>query len=86
LREKGEPIRLFGESDADVIKRLNLIETSEPKENGMTNDFMVAMDKSELESINEIMNSVDTDRTAQSSQTEVEIKDEGISFNEILVS
>jgi hypothetical protein len=65
---------------------LNLIETSEPKENGMTNDFMVAMDKSEQESINEIMNSVDTDRTAKSSQTEVEIKDEGISFNEILVS
>lgn len=83
LRERGEPIRLFGETDADVRKRLNLIETSEPKELGMRNDFREAMEKSEQECLNEIMNMVDGDKL--NGETDVEIKEDGINFNEILV-
>ena len=82
LRERNEPIRLFGETDEMVAKRLTIIETSEPKENGMRNDFKVAMEKSEQESLNEIMNSVDPESTTM---TDVELKDEAIDFNEILV-
>ena len=85
LRERNQPIRLFGESDADSAKRLNIIETSEPKENGMRNDFKTAMDKSEQESLNEIMNSIDAgDSHSGGTRTEVEVKEEAIDFNEIL--
>lgn len=46
LRERGEPIRLFGESDEDAYNRLRHLEISEPDAtNGMGNDFKAAMDK-----------------------------------------
>jgi pre-mRNA-splicing factor 18 len=86
LRERGQPICLFGETDTDAAKRLKIVETNEPREVGMRNDFKTAMDKSEQESLNEIMNSIETnkDRDATKSQTEVEIKDDAVTFNEIL--
>ena len=85
MKERNQPIRLFGESDVDSAKRLNIIETSEPKELGMRNDFKTAMDKSEQESLNEIMNSIDAgDPHMGTSRTEVEVKEEAIDFNEIL--
>ncbi len=83
LRDRNQPIRLFGESDEMAAKRLTQIETSEPEENGMRNDFKVAMEKSEQESLNEIMNSVEPD---PNSSVEVEVKDDGIDLNEIIVS
>ncbi|CAF0708950.1 unnamed protein product [Brachionus calyciflorus] len=83
LRERNEPIRLFGETDLDSFKRLNLIETSEPKENGMRNDFRAAMEKSEQENLNELINSVDGG-AENKGQIDVEVKDDGIDFNEIL--
>lgn len=83
LRERGEPIRLFGETDADVRKRLNMIETSEPKELGMRNDFREAMEKSEQECLNEIMNTIDGQKSGEA--TDVEVKEDGIDFNEVLV-
>lgn len=83
LRDKGEPIRLFGESDADIRKRFNMIETSEPKEHGHGNDFREAIEKTEQECINEIMNTVNSGEGNDT--TEVEVKDDGIDFNEILV-
>lgn len=64
-------------------KRLNLIETSEPKELGMRNDFREAMEKSEQECLNEIMNTVNGENYEAS--TEVDVKDDAIDFNEILV-
>ena len=66
-----------------MCKRLNLIETSEPKELGMRNDFREAMEKSEQECLNEIMNTVNGENYDAS--TEVDVKDDGIDFNEILV-
>ena len=91
LREKGQPIRYFGESDIDVEKRLKLIETSEREENGMRNDFKAAMEKSEQESINEIMNSMQPDRDSEldkdseQAKLDIQLKEDGIGFNEILV-
>lgn len=82
LRERGEPIRLFGETDLECYKRLNMIETSEPKENGMRNDFRMAIEKSEQENLNELMKSVDTNE--HKSQMDVEVKDDGTDFNEIV--
>lgn len=46
LRERGQPIRIFGESDEDAYLRLKQLEISEPDtSNGMVNDFKAAMDK-----------------------------------------
>lgn len=82
LRERGEPIRLFGETDLECYKRLNIIETSEPKENGMRNDFKMAIEKSEQDNLNELMKTVDTDD--KKNQMDVEVKDDGTDFNEIV--
>ncbi len=64
LRDRGHPIRLFGETDEDSAKRLNIIESRETGSFGMRNDFKTAMDKSEQESLNEIMNSIDSEHHA----------------------
>lgn len=46
LRERAQPIRLFGESDGDAFQRLKQLELSEPDaSNGMGNEFMAAMDE-----------------------------------------
>lgn len=86
LRERGQPIRLFGETDLDSFKRLNQVETNDTNEIGMRNDFKMAMDKSEQESLNEIINSGGGDAQENSAkQADVEVKYEEIDFNEILV-
>lgn len=46
LRERAQPIRLFGESDEDVYMRLKQLEMNEPDlSNGLGNDYKDAMDK-----------------------------------------
>lgn len=57
LRERCQPIRLFGESDEDSYNRLKQLEISDPDQSkGVGNDYKVAMDK-----INEdISNSCET--------------------------
>jgi pre-mRNA-splicing factor 18 len=39
LRERNQPIRLFGETDTDTCRRLRLLETTEPELKGQRNDF-----------------------------------------------
>lgn len=39
LRERNQPIRLYGESDVDSYRRLRLLETMEPELKGQRNDF-----------------------------------------------
>lgn len=52
LRERAQPIRLFGETDEDSFLRLKQLEISEPDmSNGIGNDFKAAMDK-----VNEAIN------------------------------
>ncbi|CAF0825903.1 unnamed protein product [Rotaria sp. Silwood1] len=49
LRERNQPIRLFGESDVDSYRRLRLLEITEPELKGQRNDFKAAMDKIDRE-------------------------------------
>ncbi|KAK4056354.1 hypothetical protein OIO90_002497 [Microbotryomycetes sp. JL221] len=44
LRQKGQPIRLFGETDKDRRLRLRALELIEERTEGQRNDFMRAMD------------------------------------------
>ncbi|XP_011474546.1 pre-mRNA-splicing factor 18 isoform X4 [Oryzias latipes] len=56
LRERGEPIRLFGESDYDAFQRLRKIEILTPEVNkGLRNDLKAAMDKIDQQYLNEIV-------------------------------
>jgi len=46
LRERGEPIKLFGESHEEACHRLRLVEMMAKEENkGLRNDFKAAMDR-----------------------------------------
>ena len=86
LRERGQPIRLFGENDVDSAKRLKYLESQETEKNGMRNDFKVAMDKSEQESLNEIMNSLDSsDNNEENTKVECEHTDDETFLKEIAV-
>lgn len=52
LRIRGQPIRLFGESDSEALKRLRKLEIEKPDLNeGWKNDFQAAMDQVENEEI-----------------------------------
>uniref|UniRef100_A0A8C8RT98 Pre-mRNA-splicing factor 18 n=1 Tax=Pelusios castaneus TaxID=367368 RepID=A0A8C8RT98_9SAUR len=56
LRERGEPIRLFGETDYDAFQRLRKIEILAPEVNkGLRNDLKAALDKIDQQYLNEIV-------------------------------
>lgn len=58
LRERSEPILLFGESETDSFKRLRQLEIREPELNrGLRNDFQEAMDKVDQAYLNEVLKS-----------------------------
>uniref|UniRef100_A0A0B7B5F5 Pre-mRNA-splicing factor 18 n=1 Tax=Arion vulgaris TaxID=1028688 RepID=A0A0B7B5F5_9EUPU len=77
LRERCEPIRLFGEDDHDAYKRLKKLETSEPdvQGGGYENDFQTAMEKVDQDYLNEIVKSTNGDDAKQS--IDVSVKDDG---------
>lgn len=55
LRERSQPIKLFGETDYDVFLRLRKLEVCEPEmDRGLRNDFQEAMDKVDQDYLNEI--------------------------------
>ena len=56
LRERGEPILLFGESEKDACSRLRQLEISAPEVNrGFRNDFQEAMDEVDEDYLQEIL-------------------------------
>lgn len=65
LRERAQPIRLFGETDEDSYLRLKQLEISEPDlSNGFGNDFKAAMDKVNEEIHNSCERSMDASTKA----------------------
>ncbi|CAL1545803.1 unnamed protein product [Lymnaea stagnalis] len=83
LRERGEPIRLFGEDDFDAYKRLKKLETSEPdvKGEGYSNDFQAAMEKVDQDYLNEIIKSTGEEEMTKSN--DVSVKDDGTTQEDI---
>lgn len=61
LRERGEPVRLFGETDADVYARLQQFQAveTELQLKGYRNDFKMALDKVDEQYLVEIMQKQD---------------------------
>ncbi|KAJ8984259.1 hypothetical protein NQ317_007491 [Molorchus minor] len=74
LRDRGEPIFLFGEAELDAFKRLRKCELLEPEINrGFRNDFQEAMDQADQEYLNEFLKSQngskDVDKSENKTQT-----------------
>lgn len=62
LREREEPILLFGESEHDAFRRLRRLEILEPEVNrGLRNDFQEALERVDQAYLNEILKTEDGD-------------------------
>lgn len=58
LRDRGEPILLFAETEVESFKRLRKLEIHQPESNrGFRNDFQEAMDQVDQAYLDEILNS-----------------------------
>ncbi|XP_074644963.1 pre-mRNA-splicing factor 18-like [Tubulanus polymorphus] len=81
LRERGEPIRFFAESDHEAFQRLKKLEILEPEVNkGFKNDFKAAMDRVDQEYLNEIVQYNTNDDT---DSTDVKIKESAFTEEDI---
>ncbi|XP_050308552.1 pre-mRNA-splicing factor 18 [Anthonomus grandis grandis] len=82
LRDRGEPILLFGESEADASKRLRKCELLEPEVNrGFRNDLQEAMDQVDQEYLNDFLKSQTT--SDSESQVSSSTQDPSVTYDEI---
>ncbi|KAM4553525.1 pre-mRNA-splicing factor 18 isoform 2-T2 [Fundulus diaphanus] len=82
LRERGEPIRLFGESDYDAFQRLRKIEILTPEVNkGLRNDLKAAMDKIDQQYLNEIVGG--TEAGEPDTQHDLKVHEENTTIEEL---
>ncbi|KAM9102498.1 pre-mRNA-splicing factor 18-like [Sarcophilus harrisii] len=76
LRGRGEPVRLFGETDYDAFQRLRKIEILMPEVNkGLKNDLKAALDKVEQQHFQDIVAGEDT-------QNDLKAHEENATFEE----
>ncbi|XP_023019584.2 pre-mRNA processing factor 18 [Leptinotarsa decemlineata] len=69
LRDRGEPILMFGETELDAFKRLRKCELLEPEVNkGFRNDFQEAMEQVDQAYIDELLNAPDNNRDVKNSE------------------
>uniref|UniRef100_A0A3Q3FV37 Pre-mRNA-splicing factor 18 n=1 Tax=Kryptolebias marmoratus TaxID=37003 RepID=A0A3Q3FV37_KRYMA len=82
LRERGEPVRLFGESDYDAFQRLRKIEILTPEVNkGLRNDLKAAMDKIDQQYLNEIVGA--TESGDVDTQHDLKVHEENTTIEEL---
>ncbi|TRY62418.1 hypothetical protein DNTS_031826 [Danionella cerebrum] len=79
LRERGEPVRLFGESDYDAFQRLRKIEILAPE--GLRNDLKAAMDKIDQQYLNEIVGG--TEIAEVDTQHDLKVHEENTTIEEL---
>lgn len=83
LRERGEPILLFGETELESFHRLRKCEILEPEVNkGFRNDFQEAMEKVDQDFLDEIIASQQEVEGRSNLDVKVQ-EDPGITYDEI---
>lgn len=83
LRERGEPILLFGESEQDSCFRLRQLEISAPEVNkGFRNDFQEAMEEVDQAYLQEIQNDVVDPNKDKNKNEDIDV-DESITYESI---
>lgn len=82
LRERGEPVRLFGETDYDAFQRLRKIEILAPEVNkGLRNDLKAALDKIDQQYLNEIVGGQEAGD--DDSQNDLKVHEENTTIEEL---
>lgn len=85
LRERLEPIHLFGETEIEAFQRLRRLEILEPESNrGFRNDFQEAMEKVDQAYLDEILKSQGKTEDGKSVH-DVKIEEELTTMDEIQV-
>lgn len=85
LRERQEPILLFGETETEAFQRLRRLEILEPEvDRGFRNDFQEAMEKVDQAYLDEILKTQGSTEDGKS-VNDVKVEDEGTSIEEIKV-
>jgi len=83
LRDRSEPITLFGESELDSFKRLRRSELAEPESNkGFRNDFQEALEKVDQDYLDKLM----TNQAPENTCTELESMEEAMATYETIQS
>ncbi|XP_015364740.1 PREDICTED: pre-mRNA-splicing factor 18 [Diuraphis noxia] len=83
LRDRGEPITMFGESELDSFKRLRRSELAEPESNkGFRNDFQEALEKVDQDYLDKLM----TNKAPEKTYTELESMEEAMATYETIQS
>ncbi|NWW83040.1 PRP18 factor, partial [Climacteris rufus] len=84
LQERGEPIRLFGETDYDAFHRLRKIEILAPEVNkGLRNDLKAALGKIDQQYLNEIVGGQEAGD--DDSQNDLKVHEENTTIDELEV-
>ncbi|XP_069763687.1 pre-mRNA-splicing factor 18 isoform X2 [Narcine bancroftii] len=82
LRERGEPIRLFAETDYEAFQRLRKIEILTPEINkGLRNDLKAAMDKIDQQYLNEIV--AGQEQGEEEEQNDLKVHEENTTIEEL---
>ncbi|XP_011300947.1 pre-mRNA-splicing factor 18 [Fopius arisanus] len=82
LRERSEPILLFGESELEAFQRLRKCEILEPEVNkGFRNDFQEAMEQVDQAYLNELLSSSKPNNCDR--KGDVNVPDEEITYEDI---
>ncbi|XP_030072355.1 pre-mRNA-splicing factor 18 isoform X2 [Microcaecilia unicolor] len=82
LRERGEPVRLFGETDYDAFQRLRKIEILAPEVNkGLRNDLKAALDKIDQQYLNELVAGQESGE--EDTQNDLKVHEENTTIEEL---
>lgn len=83
LRERGEPVLLYGETDLEAFRRLRKLEILEPELNrGLRNDFQEALERVDQAYLNEILKSQSQDSDMPSIH-DVKVTDDKTTLDDI---
>lgn len=84
LRERGEPIMLYGETEMDACGRLRQLEISAPEVNrGFRNDFQEALEEVDQAYLQEILDDSAAGRNKDSNKNEDIDLDESVTYESI---
>lgn len=84
LRERGEPIRLFAESDEEACQRLRRIEMLAPEINkGLRNDFKAAMERVDQEYLAELIKQQGGEQQNSDSEESSQVEEDGTTLEDI---
>ncbi|XP_077862794.1 pre-mRNA-splicing factor 18-like [Saccoglossus kowalevskii] len=84
LRERGEPVLLFGESELEAFQRLRILEIQAPEVNqGFRNDFKDAMDKVDKDYLSELLKS-HNEGDDETKKGDIKVFGDDIKFEDIM--